>query len=353
MRIAFVSWRDLANDLAGGSEIYVDRLARGLLGMGHEVAHLCGGPVGERPYRVVDLGGTFSQYLRAPIAHRRTVGQWDLLVDVENGLPFFSPLWRRKPILGVVHHVHADQWQQRFVPPLAAAGRFTEAKIMPRVYRRTPFVVASPSTAIQLAELGVDKERIHVVVPGVEVPSGTEDRSPTPLFICAGRLVPHKRVELVLRAWEQVRPVTGGQLVVIGEGPERANLEAVAGTGVRFAGKVDEEEKWRLFRQAWLLVHPAHHEGWGIVITEAAAVGTPSLGFDVPGVRDAIVDGTSGTLVDTESELVERWIDVATDAAFRRKLSEGARRAGSSFDWGTAARKFEAIALQAVESATG
>ena len=208
------------------------------------------------------------------------------------GFPYFSPLWRRKPILALVHHVHSDQWDQRFPPALAAVGRFTEARIMPLVYRRVPFVANSPSTRSALESIGVDPGRIHIVHPGVDPPAVTGvARSEEPLFVCAGRLMPHKRVDLLLRVWDRVQPVVGGRLVVLGDGPERASLEAMAGTGVVFAGRVDEQEKWRWLGQAWGLVHSAQHEGWGIVITEAALVGTPSIGFDVPGVRDAIVDG--------------------------------------------------------------
>ena len=344
MRIAFLSWRDLANDQAGGSEIFIDRLGVELLGMGHEVAHLCGGPVGERAYPVIDLGGTFAQYAKAPIAHWK-FRDWDLLVDTENGLPYFSPLWRRKPILALVHHVHTDQWTQRFPPALAAVGRFTEARVMPLAYRRVPFVANSSSTKSALESIGVDPGRIHIVHPGVDPPAITGvERSPDPLFVCAGRLVPHKRVDLLLRVWDRVQPVVGGRLVIVGDGPERASLEAMAGTGVEFAGRVDEQEKWRLLGQAWGLVHSAQHEGWGIVITEAALVGTPSIGFDVPGVRDAIVDGQSGLLVDSEEELVQRWIELAGDAERRRQLSEGARRHGAEFGWSHVARDFEAVA---------
>jgi glycosyltransferase involved in cell wall biosynthesis len=350
VRIAFVSWRDLANDLAGGSEVLIDRLAVELLDMGHEVTLLCGGPVGERHYPVIDLGGTFSQYARAPFAHR-SVRDWDLLVDVENGLPYFSPLWRRKAILACVLHVHSDQWDQRFPRPLAAAGRFTEAKIMPLVYRRVPFLAISDSTAASLEEIGVERRRVHVLPPGVDAPTVTVgERSAEPLFVCVGRLMPHKRIDLLLRAWDQVRPKTGGRLVVIGEGPERGALEALAGDDVAFAGRVDDDEKWRLLSSAWTLVHPAHHEGWGIVITEAAAVGTPAIGFNVPGVKDAIVDGVTGVLAESEADLVTRWIEIAEDTDLRERLSIGARRNAANFGWDRVARDFSTIAAEVVAS---
>jgi glycosyltransferase involved in cell wall biosynthesis len=344
-----MSWRDLANDLAGGSEVMIDRLATNLVTRGHEVAHLCGGPVGERAYPVVDMGGTFSQYARAPFVHHRVARDWDLLVDTENGLPFFSPLWRRKPILASVLHVHSDQWEQRFPPAVAAVGRLTESKLMPLVYRRVPFMAISASTASALEDLGVDRSRIHILQPGVDPPPVVEGtKSEEPLFVCLGRLMPHKRVDLLLRVWDQVHPVVGGRLVIVGDGPERSDLEGAAGPGVSFVGRVDDDEKWDLLSRAWALVHPAHHEGWGIVIIEAGAVGTPSMGFEVPGVRDAIVDGETGILVDSEADLARRWIELTTDTDQRHRLSEGARKHASTFGWDRVTEAFEVIAEDVV-----
>jgi glycosyltransferase involved in cell wall biosynthesis len=285
--------------------------------------------------------------------HHRLARQCDLLVDIENGLPYFSPLWRRRPILAFVHHVHSEQWQNRFPKPLAAVGRYTEAKVMPLVYRRVPFVAVSQSTASALEAIGVSRSRIDVLEAGVDPPSVTVgSRSAEPTFVCLGRLVPHKRVDALLRAWEQVRPAVGGTLLVVGDGPERAVLEAQAGPGVVFTGKVDEDEKWRLLGEAWALVHPAHHEGWGIAIIEAAEVGTPAVGFDVPGVRDAIVDGVTGVLAGSEADLVAQWLKVATDGGLRARLSDAARHHSAAFDWDQVASRFEAIARRVVDAGT-
>jgi glycosyltransferase involved in cell wall biosynthesis len=344
MRIAFMSWRDLANEQAGGSEVFIDRLAVALQDMGHEVAHLCGGPVGARAYPVFNMGGTYSQYVKAPLMHYRVARDWDLLVDTENGLPYFSPLWRNKSILACVYHVHSEQWSQRFSPPVAAAGRFVESKIMPIVYRRVPFLTISSSTASALVDIGIERSRIHVLHSGVDEPSVVGERSVEPLFICAGRLVPHKRIDLLLRVWDLVRPVVGGTLMVMGDGPDRASLEALAGDSVVFTGRVGEDQKWRLLGQAWALIHPAHHEGWGIVIIEAAEVGTPAIGFNVPGVKDAIVNGETGLLVDSETDLARQWIAIARNASLRDLLSKGARRYASNFRWEHVARDFSVIA---------
>ena len=349
MRIAFVSWRDLAHPQAGGSELLVDRLARGCLERGHEAALMCGGPTAPRPYRVVRIGGTYSQYLRAAVAHLGRFRDWDLVVDVENGIPFFAPLWRRGPVLCLVHHVHTDQWRQRFPAPVAAACAALEKYGLPRVYRDRPFMAISPSTAGSLAGIGVPPERIATVESGVDPPPGpSEEPDGGPLFVALGRLVPHKRVDLLFRAWAVVRPLVGGRLVVVGDGPERERLAAEVPAGAELRGRVSEEEKWSLLRRAFLLVHAAQHEGWGLVVMEAASVGVPTLAFDVRGVRDAVVDAQTGVLVDSEDELVERWVELARNGRLRRRLGAAALERARQYSWSATVDRFIELAERTV-----
>ena len=92
----------------------IDRLLLGLDGRGHDVTLVCGGPVTQHRYDVVQAGGEFTQYLAAPVVCATRFRRADVVIDVENGLPYFSPFWRRSPSLCLVHHVHTDQWGDRF-----------------------------------------------------------------------------------------------------------------------------------------------------------------------------------------------------------------------------------------------
>lgn len=351
-RILFVSWRDLAHSQAGGSEVLIDQLARACLQRGHEVGLMCGSPTAPRPYQVVALGGQFSQYLGAPLKYARCFRGWDVLIDVENGIPFFSPLWRRGPVVCLVHHVHGEQWRLRFPQPFAAAGRALEERAMPWVYRRSRFLCVSPSTASSLAEIGVPPERVQILPMGVDLPDGPNDRrSPTPLFVALGRLVPHKRLDLLLRLWERVRSRVGGRLVIVGDGPELGWLRRLAGEGVEIRGRVSEDEKRELLQRAWLLLHPALHEGWGIVVTEAAAAGTPALAFDVPGVRDAVINNETGVLAGSEEQFIDEWIALAEDHRRRDKLGTAARDSAHRAPWSATADAFLAVLDDAINEA--
>ncbi|MBC9716078.1 glycosyltransferase family 4 protein [Streptomyces sp. TRM66268-LWL] len=347
-RIVFLARRDLGNPAAGGSELLVDQLAEGLTHAGHQVTLLCGGPAAYRDYRVVSAGGDLGHHLRARSAFARQVGDCDLLVEVCNGMPYLAPLWHRGPTLCLVNHVHTDLWGMRYPGPAARLGRRLEHWALSGAQRGNLLVAVSPSTATALREIGVPRERIRVVHNGVDEPGPQEPRSEEPLFLAMGRLVEYKRIDLLLRLWERVRPVTGGRLVIVGDGPERERLEQMAGPGVQFTGRISEAEKHRLLCASWLLLHPSAVEGWGLVVTEAATRGTPAIGFDVPGLRDSVEDGVTGILARGESSFAAAWCTLALSAERRRAMGKAAASRAARYRWSHTVRQFQAVAAEAV-----
>ncbi|MEC4016154.1 glycosyltransferase family 4 protein [Streptomyces sp. H27-D2] len=346
-RIVFLARRDLGNPAAGGSELLVDRIADGLTAQGHQVTLLCGGPAAFRDYRVVSAGGDAGHFLRARREFARQVGDCDLLVEVCNGMPYLAPLWHRGPTLCLVNHVHTDLWRMRFPAPAARLGRRLEHWALADTHRGNLMVAVSGSTATALRDLGVPRSRIRLVHNGVEEPGPLLPRAPEPLFLAMGRLVEYKRIDLLLRLWERVRPVTGGRLVIVGDGPERGRLEAMAGPGVVFAGRVSEAEKHRLLCQSWLLLHPSLVEGWGLVVMEAAARRTPAVGFDIPGLRDSVDDGVTGVLARGESSFAAAWCALTLSPARREAMGAAAGLRAARFRWSGTVRSFRAVAAEA------
>ncbi|MCX5203297.1 glycosyltransferase family 4 protein [Streptomyces sp. NBC_00237] len=352
-RIVFLSRRDLGNPAAGGSELLVDRLADGLAAHGHQVTLLCGGPAAtHRNYRVVSAGGDLGHFLRARGAFARQVGGCDLMVEVCNGLPYLTPLWHRGPTLCLVNHVHTELWGMRFPGPAAGIGRRLEHWALSAAQRDNLLLAVSASTASALGTLGVDRDRIRVVHNGVDAPGARFARSEEPMFLAVGRLVEYKRIDLLLRLWERVRPVTGGRLVIVGDGPERRRLEAMAGPGVVFKGYVSEAEKHRLLCESWLLLHPSAVEGWGLVVTEAAGRATPSIGFDVPGLRDSIVDGVTGALARGESSFAAAWCALALSTERRQAMGQAAALRAERYRWSSTVDGFRVVAAEAVDRHT-
>lgn len=119
------------------------------------------------------------------------------------------------------------------------------------------------------------------------------EKEPVPTVVFIGRLSANKRPKHAIRAFGLVRrQLPDAQMWVIGGGPEETKLRRAAGPGVTFLGYVCDEEKRERLARAHVLVATSVREGWGLVVTEAAASGTVSIGYDVPGLRDSI--GASG-----------------------------------------------------------
>src|ERR671936_2742267 len=137
--VLFLNWRDTSNPEGGGSEVYVERVAAGLAGRGHPVTLFCaahpGAPADERvgDVRVVRRGGRLTVYLHAWWAHHTgRLGRHEVVVDVQNGLPFLSVLWCRRPVVVLVHHVHREQWRGGLPPPPGRPRRGGGGRRAPR-----------------------------------------------------------------------------------------------------------------------------------------------------------------------------------------------------------------------------
>jgi glycosyltransferase involved in cell wall biosynthesis len=125
----------------------------------------------------------------------------------------------------------------------------------------------------------------------------------------------------------------------------------MAGPDVVFTGRVSEEEKHRLLCAAWLLVHPASIEGWGIVIIEAAIRGTPAIGFDVPGLRDSVRNGETGLLVKNEGQFASAWAALALDRRRAEEMGAVARDRAERLHWSEAVSGFADVADEALARA--
>ena len=359
LRIVAVTWRDLAHPSAGGAEVLMDRVLNGLHQRGHRVTLVCGGPVSEHPYEVIDAGGTYSQYLRAPAICLQRFRKADVVIDVQNGLPFFSPLWRRRPSLCLVHHVHTDQWATRFPRPVARVLQGAERDVMPLIYRHRRYVAISRSTQRALGSLGVPTESVTVIESGVDLHEGdVPPRSDEPLLLSLNRLVPHKRIDLLLRAWEVASPHVPGRLVVAGDGPLLGDLrhQAARLRRVEVLGRVSDEEKVELLARSWGVLSVAHHEGWGMSMLEGAVFGTPALAVDAPGIRDAVIDGVTGQLVpaNNESALPEVFgqamVSFVNEHGRRAEFGAAARRRAQELSWDRSIDRWERVLLEASAS---
>lgn len=367
-RVHLLAWRDLEDVEAGGSEVHAHEIAKRWAGAGLEVSMRTSYAQGRAPkvrrdgYEVVRKAGRYLVFPRAVLsAVSGRSGRFDAVVEIWNGVPFFSPLWTgRTPSIVFLHHVHAEMWRMVMPenPGLARAGELLESRFAPPFYRRSRIVTLSDSSKRELVhDLGFRDEQVTVVQPGVHrrfTPGGR--RSDHPLVCAVGRLVPVKRYDRLIEAMARVHAADPSvELVIVGEGYERPALEELVqrlgvGSWVSMPGRLDDDEVIDLYRRSWIVASSSAREGWGMTVTEAAACGTPAVVTRIAGHEDAVVDGETGLLADAHdiSDLAAKIELVLRDEVLRKTLAEGALERAGELAWdATARRTFEVLAAEA------
>lgn len=345
-----LAWRDLDDPDAGGSEVHADHMMRRWAAVGLDIVHRTSAAAGQpatatrHGYRVVRRGGRLTVFPRVAVAETaRTMGPYDALVEVWNGIPWLSPVWCRRPHITFLHHVHGPMWEQVVPAPFAAFGRLLEARIAPPFYRGTAMVTPSGSTRDELLALGFDPAKVTAVDNGIDDdfrPGGA--RAPVPTIVCVARFAPVKRQELLVAAAVAARrEVPDLRLVLVGDGPTRPSVEAAverhgAREWVTFAGHLDRSALVDEYRRAWLVASASLAEGWGLSLTEAAACGTPAVATDISGHRSSVVDGVTGDLVGVD-QLAPALVRVLRDDERRRRLGDAALARARTLTWDASA----------------
>ena len=371
-RIGIANWRDPWHPRAGGAEQYAWEIARGLASHEARVRFVTARAPGQarretrEGVEIIRMGGQFSVYplvLAWFLAHRRC---FDAVVDCQNGIPFFTPwvLPRRVPVLCVVHHVHTAQFGMHFPWWLARTGRLLEGPVARLAYRRHACVAVSPSTVSAMRERLRWSGDIYLVSCGVSMsPAAAAPRSQAQpgrgSLVWVGRLVAHKRAELLLPLAERLRD-SGTSIDVVGRGPAARSLAAsiarhgLAGT-VRLHGFVPQEEKQAIMARSVLQVNTSRGEGWGLCVLEAAALGVPTVAFDVDGLRDAVRDGQTGWLVrDGEQigDVTERALKELADPVRRAAIGAACREWASRFSWERTTAQMAALVCASIRNGT-
>ena len=234
---------------------------------------------------------------------------------------------RRVPI--VLHHHHL---YPRWARLEAAIAKRADAVITVSEHSRDELVAA-----------GVPEARVHVVTEGVATPpptAGCPEAWPGDglKLLYLGRLEERKRPDLAVAAMR--RAGVPASLVIAGEGPLAAEL---AGDGVRLVGRVSEQDKWRLYDSADILLFGSTLEGFGLVVAEAQSRGVPVIAAAGTATREALADGESGLLVTPDADAFAAAIRELADPQRRAAMSARARALARRFDWDACAAGVAAV----------
>jgi len=306
-RILFVNWRDIENPEAGGAEVFTHEVAKRWIAQGHEVTLLTSRFPGASSATEIDgvrvrrLGrlrtGSFHALVQRELMRLRG---FDLVVEGINTMAFLTPLWRHRlpPTIALVHQLAVDVWDAEQPKPVAWLGRRIERRLL-RLYRELPVAAVSNSTREDLLGLGLTN--VTVVSPGRDEPPDVRGlkKEPVPTFLFVGRLAANKRPDHSVAAFREIkRALPTARLWIVGRGPQEEALALALPTDATLLGRLPRTELYERMARAHCLLVPSIREGWGLVVIEANSVGTPAVGYDVPGIRDSIRQGETGLLAE-------------------------------------------------------
>ena len=275
----------------------------------------------------------------------------DLLIDHGDvAIPWLSPLFTRAPKIAIVHQMVKEIFYYEFDRPIADVGSLVE-KMIYRAYAGCPMVAVSSSTANDLYDMGIDRDHVHIIPPASSLRA-----SKVPLknrenltITCVARMMRYKGLDLALGVFRDLLDkFPSATLELAGSGPYENQLrELVTNLGlsdqVHFLGRVSGSDKIKLYRNSRLLLNPSVREGYGICVIEANSFGTPAVGWDVAGMKDSIIDGSTGLLAPfPDKQAMSKNIEtLLTNDETWQRLSENSWKWARNHSWEDSAKKFE------------
>lgn len=360
-RVLIFNWRDTKHIYAGGAEVYIHELAKRWVEKGLVVTLFCGND-GRNPrnemidgIHIIRRGGFYFVYFWAFIYYiMRFRGKFDVIIDTQNGIPFFTPLYAKEKVYCLMFHVHQDVFFRSLSKPLATFASVLENRLMPWAYRNTHFITISNSTKKEMKDLDLGKTGITIVNPGINtklyIPARKHNK---PLIAYIGRLQFYKSLHIFLHAIKLLsKKLPHAEFIIAGDGEEKGKLEELAKeldieNNIQFLGKIPEKKKIDLYQKAWVVVNPSMKEGWGITTIEANACATPVVASDVAGLRDSVNNPHTGFLVEygNAHAFADKIEDVVSKPLIRKQMQKQTVSWAKKFDWDISAKKSMRVIL--------
>lgn len=343
----------------GGAEVFTHELAKGLTKSGHNVTLFTSSFPNSKSdeesdgIRIVRRGGKFSVYHKAKQQYEKQFAKenYDIIVDEINTMPFFAPQFARngERVIALIHQLAREYWFYETPFPVSYLGyHFLENRWLKKYVNTTTFTV-SESTKQDLQQLGF--KQIHLLPEGLnfEPLNDIPQKTLQPTIVFSGRLKRAKRPDHLIKAFVSIKQkYPQAELWLIGDGILRKELQIKAVDGVTFFGALDNEQRRELIGNAWVLVNPSVREGFGLNIIEANALGTPCVAYDVPGLRDSVIDKKTGLLAQAGciEDLAEKIFLVLSNGYLRRSLGEAGLGYSRLFNWKNCVEYFLNSALK-------
>ncbi len=359
MHILILNWRDITHPFAGGAEISLLEHAKYWKKRGATVVWIASMyPKAKREQeldgiRILRFGSVYSVHLWAFIENiKGRFKDFDIIIDSFHFIPYFSIFYfnKKNKIVALINEVAGTLWFSNLFFPFALIGFLLESYFL-KLYKNVTFITGSDSAKRDLIAHGVHKNTIQVVNHGFSSVSidTTLKKEKLPILIYVGRVSKDKGIEDIIEAFSYVKSKKPDvELWIVGKEEKKGLLTQIKKkytssmmSSVKYYGYVSEKEKFSLLKRSRVLVHASDKEGWGLNVIEANSVGTPAVGYHVPGLTDSIQHNKTGllTIKNNPISLAEQLLYLLDNTILYKKLSKNATIWSKNFSWNSAGKK--------------
>jgi glycosyltransferase involved in cell wall biosynthesis len=354
-KILLINWRCPKNPLAGGAEIYAWEIFKRINKLGYEVTYLAERFWGSEEKEEMEgikirrIGNkwTFNFSVYRKIKEVVEEEKPDIVIDDLNKIPFYSPYFLKNiPVLALVMHLFRGSIFSETNIFFGSYVYLTEA-LIPYVYKDNYFACLSESTKADLLKLFKRKafeNKIYVVPPGIDFNKYQPDFSKKKeRIIChVGRLKRYKSVHHLIYAVKILKDkkIDNFKVLIVGEGDDKERLKTLTKKlnltkVIEFTGYVSEEEKIDIYQKSLFLVENSIKEGWGLIVMEANACGTPVISAKSPGLKETVIEGETGFFYPYGAVeiLAEKMASLLTNEKLREEMGRKAVEWARRFSW--------------------
>ncbi|QAA32938.1 glycosyltransferase family 1 protein [Clostridium manihotivorum] len=367
--ILFLSWRDINAPKKGGAEVYTHEMLKRIDHSKYRIIHFSPMFEGAKEEEIIDnilylrKGNELTSILEAIKFYRLNRSTIDFVVDQCNTHRFFTRFWvEDKKRIFFIHQLTREIWHINTKFPLNIAGYHTEDALL-RLSKNDYTITVSQSTKNDLIDVGFNPNKVYILPEGIEFEHVKKEdflaKETVPTFIYVGRFAKYKGIDDSIKAFALLKTIySSAKLWIVGKKNENYIAERLKpildreklsygdegeNKDVTFFGFVSAEKKLELMSRSHALLFPSQREGWGLIVTEAAAVGTPSITYNSPGIVDAVDFGKAGYLCEKNNvlslaEFMERVIINKDEyEQYRNRAYEFSLK----FHWRNTAKAFE------------
>ena len=339
MKVLWFAHRDIKNPKAGGAERTIYEVGTRLSKLNIEIHLVTVNPGNLLDYENVDgiITHRIKGNIKTHLSVRKMIKQINpdvIIDDMGHAVPWFSTWFTDKKVIVFFRHLHARSLPGQVNFFLAKMITFIE-QLYPFIYKNSIFVTESYTSENDLINLGIRKDRIVRIPPGVDLNLFHQGKKTDNVqLVYFGGFRKYKRPEYAITVYENLyNKVDNLKLIFVGNGPLLNDIKDKIKNkhyNIYFTGRVDNDNLAKIIRESCVNLHFSVTEGWGLSIMESSASGTPTVAFSVPGVVDTITNNYNGFLVNSIDEFTDKILDIIKN---EDKFGINSRKFAENFTW--------------------